>query len=58
MEQKKVQAPISEEKIFKIMLWITFPVSGVFLLKNLIGGNVGGAITVGVTMAIFGGALL
>ena len=58
MEQKKVQAPISEEKIFKIMLWITFPVSGVFLLKNLIGGNVGGAITVGVTMAIVGGALL
>ncbi len=58
MEQKKVQAPISEEKIFKIMLWITFPVSGVFLLKNLIGGNVSGAITVGITMAIFGGALL
>lgn len=57
-EQKKVQAPISEQKIFKIMLWIAFPVSGVFLLKNLIGGNISGALTVGITMLVFGGALV
>ncbi|MBQ3105741.1 MAG: hypothetical protein IJC59_07790 [Lachnospiraceae bacterium] len=58
MEHKRIQAPMSEQKIFRIMLWITFPVSGVFLLKNLFGGNMGGALTVGITMAVFGGALI
>ena len=57
-ESKKSQAPISEKRIFQIMLYITFPVSGIFLIKNLIGGNMTGALTVGITMLIFGGALL
>lgn len=57
-ESKKSQAPISEKRIFQIMLYITFPVSGIFLIKNLIGGNMTGALTVGITMLIFGSALL
>ena len=58
MESKNVQAPISEQKIFKIMVWIVFPVCGVFLLKNVIGGNLTGILTVGITAVVFGGALI
>ena len=58
MESKNVQAPISEQKIFKIMLWIVFPVCGVFLLKNVIGGNLTGIITVGITAVVFSAALI
>ena len=58
MGSKNVQAPISEQKIFKIMLWIVFPVCGVFLLKNVIGGNLTGIITVGITAVLFSAALI
>lgn len=58
MESKKVQEPISEQKIFKIMVWIVFPVCLVFLAKNVIVKNTVGMITVAVTMVVFGIALL
>lgn len=58
MESKKVQEPISEQKIYKIMISIVFPVCAVFLLKNLILGNVVGSVTVGVTAAVFAVVLL
>ena len=58
MESKNVQSPISEQKIFRIMLWIVFPVCGVFLLKNVIGGNLTGIVTVGITVVVFCVALI
>lgn len=58
MNEKRVQEPISEQKIYKIMIWVVFAVSAVFLLKNLIGRNLVGSITVGITMAVFGVVLL
>lgn len=57
-EKAKVQEPISEQKIFKIMLWIAFPVSGVFLLKNIFAGAFAGILAVSITMLVFGGVLI
>lgn len=58
MDTKKMQEPISEQKIFKIMLWIVFPVCGVFLLKNIITGSLTGALTVGITVLVLTVALV
>lgn len=58
MDTKKMQEPISEQKIFKIMLWIVFPVCGVFLLKNIITGSLTGALTVGITVLVLTAALV
>ena len=35
-EQMKSKAPISEEKIYRIMFYVTFGVSGIFLIKNIL----------------------
>ena len=58
MNTKKIQEPISEQKIFKIMLWIVFPVCGVFLLKNIITRSLTGALTVGITVLVLAIALI
>lgn len=58
MDTKKIQEPISEQKIFKIMLWIVFPVCGIFLLKNIITASLTGALTVGITMLVLTAALV
>ena len=47
------KAPITQEKIFKIMIAVTLIMSAVFFLKNLLGGAVSQAIMIGVTMAVF-----
>lgn len=57
-EQKNSQVAISEQKIFKIMLYVTFVVSGIFLLKNILGKNLTGAITVGICLAVFAAILI
>ena len=54
---KKVQkqkAPITQEKIFKIMFTVTVVMSIVFFLKNILGGAVSQAIMIGITIAVFG----
>ena len=51
--QKVNKEPISREKIFKTMLCITYIVSAVFLLKNVISKSFVGAITVGISLVIF-----
>lgn len=56
-EKKNFQerkAPITQEKIFKIMFVVTFVISVVFFLKNLLSGGVEQAILIGVTITIFG----
>ncbi len=57
-EQKKVQMAVSEQKIFKMMLYVTFIVAGVFLLKNLLTKSVTGAVTIGICLAVFAAVLL
>ena len=45
--------PVSQEKIYKIMLIMTFGVSAIFLLKNIIAKSVLGAVTIGISLFIF-----
>lgn len=50
-EEKQVEMikePISHEKIYKIMLWVVFPVAGVFFLKNVFEMNISGMIVIGI----------
>lgn len=57
-EQMNSQAVISEKKIFKIMLYVTFIVAGIFLLKNILGKSLTGAITIGICLAALAGILI
>lgn len=52
-KQKMVKEPISKEKIFKVMLYVTYIVAAVFLLKNIIGKSLVGAVVIGVSLAVF-----
>ncbi len=45
--------PISQEKIFKIMFWITIIVSCVFLVKNILSKSMVGAALIGGSIAVF-----
>ena len=53
METKKSKLPASPEKIFRIMMIMTFGVASVFFLKNLFGGAMQGAIAIGVCLFVF-----
>lgn len=55
---KKVQAPMSERRIYQIMIWIVFPVCGIFLVKNIISGSLVGSLTVGIAIVVLGIVLL
>ena len=57
MEKQQSKLPASPEKIFKIMMIMTFGVAGVFCLKNLLGGAMRGAIAIGVCLFAFGAVL-
>ena len=52
MNTKQKKEPISKEQIFKIMRNIAFAVAVVFCIKDLIGGDIGGAIFIGVCLII------
>lgn len=51
--QKREKEPISNEKIFQIMLIVTYLVSGVFMLKNVLGSEWTGATVIGICMGVF-----
>lgn len=52
-EKKKIGKPISREGIFKLMVTLTFLVSGAFIVKNLLGGDMQGTIIDGAILAVF-----
>ena len=52
-EKKKIGKPISREGIFKLMVTLTFLVSGAFVIKNLLGGDMQGTIIDGAILAVF-----
>ena len=52
-EGKRSKSPATPEKIYKIMMIMTFGVAGVFFLKNLFGGSMQGALVVGVCLVVF-----
>lgn len=45
--------PMSQEKIFKVMLTMTFVIASVFFLKNIFSQSWGGAIAIGICLVIF-----
>ncbi len=54
-EKKNVpKSPATPEKIYKIMMIITFSVASVFLIKNLLGGDIQGALVVAGCLFVFG----
>ncbi|MBO5303777.1 MAG: hypothetical protein J6A92_06975 [Lachnospiraceae bacterium] len=55
-KQKQIKTPISHEKIYKIMLWVTFIVAGAFFIKNVVSANVHGMVVIGACLAVFGGS--
>ena len=44
---------ITKESIYKIMNTITLAVSALFLVKNIIGGEMTGALAIGVVLGIY-----
>ena len=48
------KAPITQEKIFKFMFFLTIAVSAIFFLKNLLGGAIPEAMMIGGTISVFG----
>lgn len=52
-EKKKVKGPVTQEKIFKIMMFMTFSVAAVFFLKNLLGNSYQSAGIIGICLAVF-----
>ncbi len=51
--QKNVKKSIPKKAIFRVMLCITYIVSGIFLLKNVFGGNVAGIAVIGGVLLVF-----
>lgn len=57
METKEKKVPISEEKIFKVMFFVTVAIAAVFFIKNLLGKNMHAAIIIGASIACFAAVL-
>lgn len=51
--QNAVKKPISKDTIFKVMLYVTYIVAAVFLLKNIFGRSLVGAVVIGISLAVF-----
>ena len=52
MNKTQKKEPISKAQIFKIMRNITFAVAAIFCVKDLIGGDIGGAIFIGACLVV------
>ena len=53
-KQKKTKKPISRESIFKLMLYVTYTVSTVYLIKNIVGKNLQGSLAIVGVMIVLG----
>lgn len=53
MNKKGKKEPITKEQIFKIMRNIAFTVAAIFFIKDLLGGEIGGALFIGACLAVF-----
>ena len=58
MEEKQKKAPISHDKIYKIMLIVTIVVATGYLAINLIKGNMLASLVIGICLFIFTGSHL
>lgn len=61
-EKTKVRKPLSHDGIYRLMVILTYAVSAAFVIKNILGGDMGGAGVVGGVLAgftaILGGMIL
>ena len=53
MNKSGKKEPITKDQIFKIMRNITFIVASIFFVKDLLGGEIGGAIFIGICLGVF-----
>lgn len=51
--KKVIKEPISKDTILKVMLYVTYIVAAVFLLKNILGKSLVGAVVIGISLAVF-----
>lgn len=58
IQRIKSKQPISRIAIYKMMVWVTIIAASVFFVKNLIGKNIGGIVVIGLTLAVFAGAMI
>ncbi len=56
-EKKTVQKTLSHTSIYRLMVALTYLVSAVFLVKNLIVGDSSGAVVIGGVLAVFSAVL-
>lgn len=56
--ENKQKKPIGKEKIHKVMLYITFGVAGVFLLKNLLTVQIMASLVIGMILVLYALLLL
>lgn len=52
-EKNKVRKPLSHNGIYRLMVALTYLVSSAFLIKNVLGGDMGGAGIVGGVLVVF-----
>ena len=52
-KENKVKAPITQETIFKVMMIMTFSISGLFFIKNLLNKDHRSAMVIGGCLAVF-----
>ncbi len=57
-KEKAIKKPMSNGVIFKVMLYITYIVAAVFLVKNVLGGSVSGMIAIGTCLVVYTAVLL
>lgn len=56
-KQKIEKHPMHKKTIYKLMLILTYAVSAVFLVKNIIGKSVQGMLVIGISLLLFSGIL-
>ena len=56
--QKEPKKIMSHEKIYQIMQWMPVAVAGLFFLKNVISGDKGAMLAIGVILAVFIGIIV
>ena len=52
-KQKKEKQPMHKSSIYKLMLVLTYAVSAVFLIMNILRKNVPGMVMIGVSLLLF-----
>ncbi|MBQ2823610.1 MAG: hypothetical protein IJF18_03440 [Oscillospiraceae bacterium] len=53
----ELKKPIEHDKIYKIMVFVTFLASGFFFIKNIIAADLKGALVVGICLAVIGAVM-